>query len=99
MTITVDSLVAQMVKNLPAMQETWVLSLGWEDLLEEGMATILLFLPGESLWTEEPAGYSPWDSPGKNTGVGCHFLLQGIFQTQESNPGLLHCRQIIYQLS
>ena len=41
----------------------------------------------------------PWDSPGKNTGVGCHFLLQGIFPTQESNPSLLHCRQIIYQLS
>ena len=31
----------------------------------------------------------PWDSPGKNTGVGCHFLLQGIFQTQELNPCLL----------
>ena len=41
----------------------------------------------------------PWDSPGKNTGVRCHFLLQGIFPTQESNPGLLHCRQVLYQLS
>ena len=41
----------------------------------------------------------PWDSPGKNTGVGCHSLLQGIFPTQESNPGLLHCRQILYHLS
>ena len=41
----------------------------------------------------------PWDSPGKNTGVSCHFLLQGIFPTQGSNPGLLHCRQILYQLS
>ena len=40
-----------------------------------------------------------WDSPGKDTGVGFHFLLQGIFPTQESNPGLLHCRQILYQLS
>ena len=40
----------------------------------------------------------PWDSPGKNTGVGCHFLLQGIFPTQESNPALLHCRQILYRL-
>ena len=40
-----------------------------------------------------------WRFPGKNTGVGCHFLLQGIFLTQESNPGLLHCRQIFYQLS
>ena len=41
----------------------------------------------------------PWNSPGKNTGVGCHFLLQGIFTTQELNLGLLHCRQMIYQLS
>ena len=39
------------------------------------------------------------DSLGKNTGVGCQFLLQGIFLTQESNLGLLHCRQILYQLS
>ena len=37
-----------------------------------------------------------WGSPGKNTGVGCHFLLQGIFLTQGSNLGLLHCRQIPY---
>ena len=36
------------------------------------------------------------DSPGKNTGVGCHALLQGIFPTQGSNPGLPHCRQILY---
>ena len=38
----------------------------------------------------------PWDSPGKNTGVGCHFLLQGIFPTQGSNRGLLRCRQTLY---
>ena len=37
----------------------------------------------------------PWDSPGKNTGVGCHFLLQAIFPTQGSNPGLPHCRQTL----
>ena len=41
----------------------------------------------------------PWDSPGKNTGVGCHFLLLGVFLTQGSNPGLVHCRQILYWLS
>ena len=41
----------------------------------------------------------PWDSPGKNTGVDCHFLLQEIFLTQGSNLGLLHCRQILYCLS
>ena len=49
----------------------------------------------------QPNGlYSPWNSPGQNTGVGSLSLLQGIFlPTQESNRGLLHCRQIIYQLS
>ena len=41
----------------------------------------------------------PWDSPGKNTGVGCYSILQGIFPTQGSNPGLLHCRQILCHLS
>jgi len=40
-----------------------------------------------------------YSSPGKNTGVGCHSLLQLIFLTQGSNPGLLHCRQILYCLS
>ena len=41
----------------------------------------------------------PWDSPGKNTGMRCHFFLQGIYQTQGLNLGLLHCRQILYCLS
>ena len=43
--------------------------------------------------------YSPWHSPGQNTGVGSLSLLQEISPTQWLNPGLLHCRQIIYQLS
>ena len=53
----------------------------------------------------EPRDYSPpgssvyEDSPGKNTGVGYHALLQGIFPIQGSNPGLLHCRRILYHLS
>ena len=42
---------------------------------------------------------SQWNSPGQNTGVGSLSLLQGIFPTQGWNPGLLHCRQILYQLS
>ena len=56
----------------------------------------------DSLW---PHGLQPtrllcpWDLPGKDTGVGCHFLLQGIFPIQGLNPGLLHCRQILYRLS
>ena len=41
----------------------------------------------------------PWDFPGQNTGVSCHFLLQEIFLTQGLNPGLLHCRQTLYRLS
>ena len=43
--------------------------------------------------------YSPWNSPGQNTGVDSRSLLQGIFPTQRSNPGLPHCRQIFYQLN
>ena len=51
-------------------------------------------------WT---VGYArllcPWDFPGKNTGVGCCFLLQGIFWTKGSNLSLLHCRWILYHLA
>ena len=129
-----------MLRNLPVMRETQVLSLGWEDTLGKGMAILSSILAWSSLWTEEPVGYiwvckesdttqlsnyahtyglkntrekffsdqneitistgftrtegnnhrlqparllCPWDSPGTNTGVGCHFLLQGIFPTQE----------------
>ena len=43
--------------------------------------------------------YSPWNSPGQNSGVGSLSLLQGVFLTQESNQGLLHCRQILYHLN
>ena len=46
-----------------------------------------------------PPGSCPWDSPDKNTGVDCHSLPQRIFPTQGSNPGLLHCRRILYHLS
>ena len=47
-----------------------------------------------------PAGSSVHGySPGQNTGVGCHSLLQGIFPNQGSNPGLSHCKQILYHLS
>ena len=42
---------------------------------------------------------SPWNFPGQNTGIGSHSLLQRIFQTQELNLGLMHCRRILYQLS
>ena len=57
------------------------------------------------VWLSDPMDCSPLgscvlgDSPGKNTGVGCHVLLQGIFPTQRSNSGLPHCKQILYHLS
>ena len=57
----------------------------------------------ESLWPHGlyslPGSFVPGDSPGRNTRVGCHALLQGIFPTQGSNPGLPHSRQILYHLS
>ena len=53
------SLVAQTVKNLPAMQETWVRSLGQEDPLEKGMATHTSILAWKIPWTEEPGGLQP----------------------------------------
>src|SRR5574337_1107739 len=46
-----------------------------------------------------PGSLIPGIFPGKNTGVGCHFLLQGNFLTQGSNLGLPHCRQTLYHLS
>ena len=58
------SLVAQMVKNLPAMQETWVRSLGWEDPVEQGMATHSSILAWRSPWTEEPGGLQSIGSQG-----------------------------------
>ena len=51
----------------------------------------------ETLWTVAHQLLCPWESPGKNTGVGCHALLQGILLTQVLNPSLLHCRQILYR--
>ena len=51
----------------------------------------------QSCPTLQPCGpYSPWHSPGQDTGVGSLSLLQGIFPTQELNQALLHCRQVLY---
>ena len=84
------SLVAQMVKCLSTTRDTQVRTLGQEDPLEKEMAihssTIARLL-------------CPWDFPGKNIGVDCHSLLQGIFPTQGSNLGLLPWGWILYCLS
>ena len=69
-----------------------------------GWLCVLCLLAQWCLTLCDPVDYSPpgssvrADSPGKNTGVGCHALLQGIFPTQGLNPHLLHCRQILYCL-
>ena len=102
------SSMAQWVKNLPAVQEiqetqVWSLvgKIPWRRKWQPTPVLVTqLFL---TLW--DPMDCSPLgssvqgDSPDKNTGVGCHALLQGIFPTQGLNPGLLHCRQILYHLS
>ena len=109
-----------MVKNLPAMQETWIQFLGPENPLQKkiGFPLQYSFLPGESheqrnlrlvarscLTLCDPMDYSPsgssvyGDSPGRNTRVGCHALLQGIFPTQGSNPGLPHWRRTLCHLT
>ena len=60
-------LVAQAVKNPPAMRETWVRSLGWKDPLEKGMATHSSTLAWRTPWTEEPGGCSPWGHTESDT--------------------------------
>ena len=64
---------------------------GWKPF-QHGWKSVSYSLPPHGL-------SSPWNSPGQYTGVGSISLLQGIFPTQGSNPGLPHCRQILYQLS
>ena len=69
-----------------------------------GMAVLWMALKSESPSVVSnsllPHGlYSPWNSPGQNTGVGSLSLHQAIFPAEGSNPGLPHCRGIIYQLS
>ena len=55
--------------------------------------TVLVVKVAQSCPTLRPLGlWSPWNSPSQNTGVGSLCLVQGIFPTQGSNPGLLHCR-------
>ena len=58
--VSLASMLPQMVKNLPVIQETWVRSLGGEDPLEEGMAIHSSILARRTPWTEELVGYSPW---------------------------------------
>ena len=90
------SLVAQMVKNLPAMQETWVWSLDWEDPMEEGLATHSSILAWRIPWTEEPGGLQSvgWQRARHNwvTNTHTHTLKsycsvqRGLVKTQNADP-------------
>ena len=82
MYVCITYLVAQMVKNLPAMQEAWVLSLGWEDPLEKGIATHSSILVWRIPWTEKPSGLQS---------MGCHKESDTTEQlTQLSNTHTHH---------
>ena len=95
------SIMAKSSKNIQLIAKVVIFE--WQVI---GIQILFCMLLLHSLW---PHGLRParllcsWDSLGKNTGVVwsgyCYFLLQGIFPTQGSNLGLLHCRQILYQLS
>ena len=89
------------LKSLPAKFHIWIPSKPlriagkWSESVSHSVVS-------DSLWSYglyPTRLLCPWNSPGKITGVGCHFLLQGIFPTQGSNVGLPHCRQTPYQLS
>ena len=100
--MTMASLVAQRVTRLPAGQALQCRH-DHEAVLD---CFFFLCLVAQSCLTLDdpmdcslPGSSVHGDSPRKSTGVGCHALLQGIFPTQGSNPGLLHCRWILYCLS
>ena len=81
------------------MQGNWKMSCLPEELLLRDNSLWGKWKSLNHLWLFTTPWNSPWNSPGKNTGVGSLSLLQGIFPNQGSNPGLLHCRRILYQLS
>ena len=82
------SLMAQMVKCVPAMRETWVQSLGWEDLLEKEMATHSSILTRRIPWTEEPGRLQSTGHKESDTTERLHSLTH-----------FLHYRQILYHVS
>ena len=70
-----------------------------EELLCAVLSCSLVFDSWQPLGLQPGRLLCPWDSPGRNTGVGRHALLKGIFQNQGSNSDLPHCRWILYRLS
>ena len=86
---------AQMVKNLPARQETWIQSLGWEDSLEKGMATHFSTLAWRIPWTEEPGGLQSMGSHRVGydwaTDIEYTCIKTDISSSLEGNTYISHC--------
>ena len=78
--------------KLYAFIPSWIQQRPWE---REKVAQLCPTLPPHG---RQPSSSCQWNSPGENTTVDCHFLLQGIFPTQASNPGLPLCRHFLYSL-
>ena len=80
--------VAQMVKNLPAMQDTWVWSLGWKDPLEKGMATHSSILAWKIPWTEGPGRLQSMGllRVGRTKRLLLHFTIEGVFENYLKKP-------------
>ena len=87
-----SSLAAQMVKNLPAMQETWVRSLGLEDSLEKRMATHSSILAWKIPWTEEPGWLQPMGSQRVGHNWPTHRLW-ALYRTKYSHTWAIWCKQ------
>ena len=88
----VKSVRRRRMEHFPPYSLWWAGYNGWRDKWSESRSVVSNSLRPHGLC-------SPWNSPGQNTGVGSLSLLQEIFPTQGSNPGLPHCRWILYQLS
>ena len=91
--------------SINSSQLFWSLFPGWADYCTGYDKCALCLVAQSCLTLRDPMDSSPpgssvhGDSSGRNTAVGCYVLLQGIFPTEGLNPGLLHCRQILYHLS
>ena len=102
-THTWASLVAQLVKNLPATQETWVGSLGWEDTLEEDMETHSSILAWSLPWTEEPGGLSLWghkeldmtEQLSKVQHIYTHTRIHTAFLVSQNHSLYLQCYHLL----
>ena len=88
-----------MVKRLPAMQETWLQSLGWEDLLEKEMATHSSILAWKTPWAEEPGRLESMGSPRVYTTERLHFHFHLAYDSQTltlTNLFMLFCIILFY---